>query len=664
MSALKESGAGLHSGEQQMALHAIDIAVIAAYIGLTLILGFWISSRAKAGMRSYFLGGNRLPWYALGLSNASGMFDVAGTMWLVSILFVYGLKSIWIPWLWPVFNQIFLMVFLSIWLRRSGAMTGAEWITFRFGDGTAARLSHLIIVLFALILVLAYMAYGFLGIGKLAAQFIPFDLATTLHLDVFLPRSLQVAGLSGDDLLQRNAMMSGLNEKAYGVCFIILTSLYVIKGGMYSVVFTEVLQFVVMTLASIGVAVIAMMHVSPDMLAAAIPEGWTSPFFGWELGLDWAELMPSANAKIATEGYSLFGIFFMLVLLKGVFTSLAGPAPNYDMQRILSARSPVDAAKMSALVSVVLNLPRYLFVTGLTVLALVYFSPYLREMGPDADFESVLPFALKEFIPAGLLGLTLAGLLAAFMSSFAAPLNAAPAYIVNDIYKKYFRPNAPEKTYLRMSYITSTIFVIFGTVFGLFLTSIDMSIKWITAGLYGGDTAANVVKWYWWRMNGYGYFWGMLTGIIAALALGLPQIDINPLHAFPFFFAACLVAVIVGSLMTPATNMETLEEFYRKTRPWGLWKPVSDSLAAKGQSVPENSNMGRDLLNVAIGIIWQTALICTPIFLVIQDWTKLSISALIVIVTSLILKANWYDRLEDDATPPESPVTSLSEAQA
>ena len=96
-----------------MSIHPVDMAIIAAYIGLTLLIGFWISTRASKGLRSYFLGGNRLPWYALGLSNASGMFDVAGTMWLVSILFVYGLKSIWIPWLWPVFNQIFLMVFLS-----------------------------------------------------------------------------------------------------------------------------------------------------------------------------------------------------------------------------------------------------------------------------------------------------------------------------------------------------------------------------------------------------------------------------------------------------------------------------------------------------------------------------------------------------------------------
>ena len=628
-------------------MHPIDMAVITAYIGLTLFIGFWISNRANTGLRSYFLGGNRLPWYALGLSNASGMFDVAGTMWLVSILFVYGLKSIWIPWLWPVFNQIFLMVFLSIWLRRSGAMTGAEWITFRFGDGPAARLSHLIIVLFALILVLAYMAYGFLGIGKLAVQFIPIDLAGILQLDLFLPVNLRAPDLTGDLLTQREAAMTALNEKAFGVFLIFLTSLYVIKGGMYSVVFTEVLQFIVMTIASIGVAVIAMLHVSPDMLAAAIPDGWTNPFFGWELGLDWSDLLPSADNKIAKEGYSLFSIFFMLVLLKGIFTSLAGPAPNYDMQRILSARGPVEAAKMSALVSIVLNLPRYLLITGLTVLSLVYFSPYLRDMGADADFEAVLPFALREFIPVGLLGLTLAGLLAAFMSSFAAPLNAAPAYVVNDIYRKYIKPDATDKTYLRMSYIVSTVFVIVGTLFGLFLTSIDTVINWITAGLYGGYTAANVVKWYWWRMNGYGYFWGMLTGILFALVLGMPQIDINPLQAFPFFFAACLVAVIAGSLLTTPTEMETLERFYLKTRPWGAWGPVAESLAGKGQTVSRNPDMKRDLANVAVGIVWQTALICTPIFLVIQDWPKMLAALAIIAITSIFLKLNWYDRMRD-----------------
>ena len=109
-----------------------------------------------------------MPWYVLGISDASGMFDIAGTMWLVYIMFVYGLKSIWIPWLWPVFNQIFLAAYLSRWLRRSGAMTGAEWIETRFGNGRGAELSHLIVVIFALVSVVGFLSYAFKGIGKFA----------------------------------------------------------------------------------------------------------------------------------------------------------------------------------------------------------------------------------------------------------------------------------------------------------------------------------------------------------------------------------------------------------------------------------------------------------------------------------------------------------------
>ena len=119
-----------------MHLHTIDIAIIIAYLCSSVFIGYWVSHRASRDMQAYFLGGNAMPWYVLGISNASGMFDISGTMLLVYWMFVYGLKSVWIPWLWPTFNQIFLMVYLSTWLRRSNVMTGAEWIKTRFGNGT------------------------------------------------------------------------------------------------------------------------------------------------------------------------------------------------------------------------------------------------------------------------------------------------------------------------------------------------------------------------------------------------------------------------------------------------------------------------------------------------------------------------------------------------
>jgi len=107
-----------------MKLHAIDLVIIAAYLLTMVCIGWIMRKKARLNKESYLLGGKSLPWYMLGLSDASDMFDISGTMWMVSLCFIYGMKSIWIPWLWPVFNQVFLMMYLSRWLRRSSSRSG------------------------------------------------------------------------------------------------------------------------------------------------------------------------------------------------------------------------------------------------------------------------------------------------------------------------------------------------------------------------------------------------------------------------------------------------------------------------------------------------------------------------------------------------------------
>ena len=158
-----------------MKLHTSDLLIICAYLIAMIVIGLILKKRAAQNMDSYFLGGKSLPFYMLGLSNASGMFDITGTMLMVYWAFAYGFKSLWIPWLWPVFNQIFLMVYLSVWLRRSNVLTGAEWIKTRFGKGKGATLSHTIVVVFALLSVLGFLSYGFIGIGKFMEIFIPWE---------------------------------------------------------------------------------------------------------------------------------------------------------------------------------------------------------------------------------------------------------------------------------------------------------------------------------------------------------------------------------------------------------------------------------------------------------------------------------------------------------
>ncbi len=596
-----------------MQLHWVDISIIIAYLASMLVIGFWIAQRATKNLESYFLGGNVLPWYYLGVSDASGMFDVTGTMWLVYLTFVYGLKGVFIPWLWPVFNQVFLMVFLSSWLRRSNAMTGAAWLKTRFGTGTGATMSHIIIVVFAMVSVIGFLAYDFKGIGKFAATFLPWH----------------------------------LSPNTYAIILMGITTIYVVKGGMFSVVLTELVQFAIMVIASIAVGVIAIMKVSPETLNRVLPAGWKDLFFGWNLNLDWSGILDSVNAKIAADGYSLFAIFWGMMLFKGTLVSMAGPAPNYDMQRILSTRSPKEAAKMNGFVSIVLFFPRYMLIAGLTVLALAYFIPQLQSMGENLDFELILPYALGNFVPIGLLGILMAGLLAAFMSTFAATVNAAPAYLVNDIYKRFINPNADSRTYIRMSYICSLAVVVVGIGFGFFVESINSVTQWIVNALWGGYTAANILKWYWWRFNGYGYFWGMVTGIAASLITPL-VVEITPnLYQFPIILAVSLAGCFIATFATQPDDMEVLKKFYKTVRPWGFWKPVHEQVIAEDPNFKANQNFRRDMFNVAIGIIWQTSLVALPIFLVIQEMRYIAYDLIVLAATSFILKMNWYDKLED-----------------
>lgn len=611
-----------------MTLSPWDIGIVIAYVIGVLALGFYLSKKSSKNLESYFLGGKELPWYYLGLSNASGMFDISGTMWSVGILFVYGLKSAWLPWLWPVWNQVFVFVYLAIWMRRSNVMTGAEWITFRFGDGRGAKLSHIIIVVFAVISVLGFIAYFFEGIGKYCTSILPWDMAFD-----FLGYEVSSA-------------------RSYALIICGLTSLYTVKGGMHSVVATEVMQFVIMTIACIGVGIVAYNMVTAEQIAAVVPNTWDKLWFGWNLNLDWSNsAFPQVNNKIDSDGFDLFGILFILMVLKGVFASVAGPVPSYDMQRILATKTPAEAAKMSFLTICVLYIPRYFMIIGFAVLALVFLGPELTAMGDSIDFEQVLPMAINKFLPVGLKGLMLAGFLAAFMGTFAAFVNSAPAYIVNDIYKKYINPGAPDKKLVQLSIVSSLALVLVGIGFGFNAGSLNSLILWLSSSLYGGYVAANVLKWVWWRFSGNGYFWGMLFGLIASTVKFIFFPDYVDIFVFPLIFAFALIGCIIGTYIEPLPNRAQIKTFYKQTKPWGFWGSIKKEVMEEDPSFVPNMDFKRDSFNVLIGIIWQMSQVLIPMYFMLRQNTEMVIWSAVLILTSVLLKTYWWDNLEKAPNP-------------
>ena len=594
-----------------MSIHPIDITILVLYLIAVVSVGIYLTTRASQNLDTYFLAGRSVPWYILGVSNSSSMFDITGTMWLVLMFLVYGVKGAWIPWIWPTFNQIFLMVYLSIWIRRSNVLTGSEWITTRFGNGKGAELSRISVLVFAMVSVIGFLAYAFQGIGKFASVFFPFDIAPEL----------------------------------YAITFMGITTIYVVLGGMYSVVFTDLIQFTLLTIVSFVIGFIAFTRVTPEALHAVIPNGWLDLAFTWELDLDWSALIPAANDQIMADGWNLFTIFFMMMIFKGILISLAGPTPGYDMQRILAAKTPREAGLMSAIVSVC-QIPRWFMIVGITTLALVYFSNDLVAMGDNVDFELVLPWVISEFLPVGLVGFVLAGMLAAFMSTFDSTVNAGAAYLVNDVYKRYFNPNAPTGLYIKASYIASFLIVGVGIAFGFMSESVNSVTQWIVSGLFGGYTAPNILKWHWWRFNGFGYFCGMIAGVLAALIMPMALPELSPLNAFPFILIASGIAGISGSLMTAPDDEKTLEEFYKNVRPWGFWKPILKKIQSSDANVRKNDNFYRDMFNIFIGMVWQINMVLVPIYLLVYEYTAFTVSLILVIGTTLILKKNWYDKLD------------------
>ena len=620
-------------------MDSIDVIIIAVYLLLTIGIGVYVAKKASKGLDSYFLGGKSIKWYYLGLSNGSGMFDVSGTAWMVGILFLYGVKSFMFMWMWPIFNQVFVMMFLAVWIRRSNVMTGSEWILSRFGDDKAGRASHLIVAIFAVVASVGFIAYFFEGAGKFMTVILPWDVSLILG-----------------DFTLLNA------EQVYALILILLTTIYTIKGGMFSVVSTEVLQFGIMVLAGILVAGYTFFSFTDAEITALIPEEWTTVTFGSQLTGFWVGDFEEFNRLIDTQGYKMFGAFVGMSLFKGFFASIAGPTPSYDMQRILSTRTAKDAAYMSGFTNLVLFIPRYLMIAAIVLLGLVYIAPELANSGgvTSNDLEVILPQVINNHVPVGIKGLLLAGLLAAFMSTFSAFVNAGPAYIVNDIYKKYFKPEASDRHYVKASHVASFAVVTLGVIMGFFADSINSITLWITSSLYGGYVAANFLKWIWWRFNGWGDFWGMLSGlIVATLQFMIDQgastyaegsflywyAHIPAIYLFPVILGFSLLGSFLGTYLTPPTATKTLKRFYTSVHPWGWWKPVREQLTEEEQ-VGKNKDFGLDMFNCIVGIVWQSSMILLPIYLVVRDYEKTAVCFLVFGVTTLILKFTWLDKVK------------------
>jgi len=507
----------------------IDYAIIAAYFAIVIGLGFWYQKRASKDLESYFLGGKRLHWLALAMSGSVSNFDITGTMWIVTLIALFGLKSMWNHWMWGFLMGAFFLAYMGKWVRRSKVMTGAEWMLTRFGPGPAGRTARLAYALMAVVTMVAFIAYSFQGIGKFTAIYVDAD------------------------------------PKTCAAVIFAATTLYVLLGGLYSVVITDVIQTVILTVAAVVVAAIGYAQVSPDLLARLHAGDWGSLAPVWRL--PHPEALPAAYA-----GYEFFGALVLLWVVKGLLLNLGGPAQMYDFQRFLAARDPRDAAKVGAAWSLFL-IVRWGMAMGMALLA-------LGLAAEVTDPEQFMPKVLQTYLPAGLRGLVIAGLLAAFMSTFSSTINSGASYLVRDLWQPLVGPHADERRLVTAGYVATLAIVAAGTVIGWKVESIGQIFSWIMMVLGAAFAIPNVLRWYWWRMNGWGYAIGTLAGLAGAIVAAVLPTPLPLYVSFPGVSALSLAGCLAGTLLTGPTAAPVLAAFYRDVRPFGFWGPVRRAAAA------------------------------------------------------------------------------------
>jgi SSS family solute:Na+ symporter len=575
-------------------------------------LGIYLRKLASMNLESYVLGGKKIPWWALAASGAVSNFDITGTMWMVTVLYLLGMKSWWHHWMWGVMLPAFGLAYVAKWVRRSNVITGAEWMLTRFGNDIGGKTARMAYALVAVITCVSFIGYAFQGIGKFAQIYV--ETGWLVQMAPFT-----------------ETLLTTYKAQTIAMAVLAITTLYVVLGGLFGVIITDIIQTVVLSFACLLIAWVAFTQISPDMIQKSVPEGWESLRPVWRI----SELRGTKDGM-----YEMFGFLTIAWFIKGFLLNAGGPGQLYDFQRYLAARSPRDAAKVAA------SWPFFLVVRWMMVAAIALLA--MSGIGDVTDPELVMPMVLQKYLPMGVKGLVIAGLLSAFMSTFSSTANSGASYVVRDIWQPLFRPDADERHLVRYSYIATIGVILAGIVVGLYAESIRSIWGWIMMALGGAVIIPNVLRWYWWRINGWGYAAGTLGGIaLAIMVLFFPDM---PLYKqFPLISIGSLVACLAVSLATAPVNSETLHKFYRIVRPFGMWGPVRKTCDMSEQELSDPAESPwRIVWNTAVACCGVTGLYLSPMYL-IGHWYRQSCMWFgVSLVASVVLYFTWYRYLPDD----------------
>jgi len=655
-------------------LNLLDYLLISLYFLVLIGLGLYLRKRASGSVEDYFLAGRNLPWWALAFSGAAWWFSISGSMIIIAFLYMLGPRGLYVEFRGGACLVMLIpMLWSAKWHRRSQCVTGAEYLIFRFGDTFGARFSRIVTVIATVVVNVAMLGMFIKAVGLFVSTFVPF---TPIQCEITM---------------------------------IVVATIYTVVSGFYGVVYTDIFQCIFIFIVVVVISTMAILRVDNLNEIATLAEQLTGNSEWLTSYPQWKTSMPEGGEFKQYEYLLMFAFFYLLRnLLSGTG---AGAAPMYfgarsdrDCGRLTFAwgnlmmfRWPMmmgfavlgiymvselfgqdtgQVAQAAELIkSYIPNVDKSVWantlanigynpesfpaelISGLQEILGAKWIQKLQLVGFEGgiDPERILPSVVLFQVPAGMRGIIIITLLAAFMSTFDSSVNSCTAFLTRDFYQGYIRQKASNKELIAVSWTFSILLVALGWLFGLYSKSLNEMWAWIVMGIGAGGIISGVLMHYWWRIGGGAFGFAWILGVIGAvaykalmpfLARMFGPLVYNEIVMFLVIVAINLVATAIAILLFPPAKHDVLENYYRTVRPYGAWGPAKHALS-EAEREDLKKEMYCNLLALPFSILWLVTLFIWPMQLIVHNWSGFLV-AFALFVTSLVgLYFLWYRKLPE-----------------
>ncbi|AFZ34021.1 Na+/solute symporter [Stanieria cyanosphaera PCC 7437] len=539
-------------------MHLIDWLIVVLYLLVTMGIGLYLSRRAATSLVDFFVSGRSLSWWLAGTSMAATTFSIDTPLYVCGIVASRGIAGNWEWWSFGISHVVLIYIFSRLW-RRSEIVTDAELTEIRYGGTTAAVLRATKAFLFAVPINCIGIGYAMLAMVKVVD-------------------ALQ--------LWQSLGFNPGENLKIWSVVGVsIFVLIYSGFSGLWGVVTTDFFQFFLALIGAVVVAIYAVNHVGG--IAELIPQVQQATaidvlsFFPVQLG--WQGFSWNDAAGITASTFAAY-------LLVQWWSFRRSDGGGEFIQRLIAAKDEAEAEKASWF----FNILNYIIRTWpWIIVALVAIVIY-----PDLeDPELSYPKLMLDFLPPVMLGLVVASLIAAFMSTVSTSINWGASYLTNDLYLRFLHPNATQAELVLAGRIASVLVTVLGAIAAFYATDITTVFRLVIA-IGTGPGLVLILRWFWWRINAAAELAAMIggfsIGLFTSVFPGFNQIFAD--FGGRLMFISLVTAIIWLTVMwlTPPETDAVLDNFYRRVRPGGIgWQRQRERTG-----LPSAQDLGRDLLKV------------------------------------------------------------------